>query len=230
MELLFQIIIILAVIKYCLKAGFFNHWGGIAAYALFVSVLAVAFYPFIIKTNSNVFEELLADKKSISNVAVLITIEAISGMLISIGMLGNLFSRKKQKWIKVLKLTPGILIAGAVYYIELTVFRSFAGVNFAWLAIIFAGVFLTGTLLLTYLIKNLLPDNGTRFELKFLTNVVLLLLSVFLNAGLADYNTGNYRANPEFMKLGVFTAIAATGFILGFILFKNKNIFRRKRR
>jgi hypothetical protein len=229
MELLFQIIIILAFIKYCMKAGFFVHWGGMAAYALFVAVVAIAFYPFIIKTDSNVFERLLADKNGISDFAVLITIEAISGMLISVGMLGNLFSQKKQKWIKVLKLTPGVLIAGAVFYVELALFRSFAGMDFAWVAVICAVSLLMGTFLLSFLIKFLLPDYSTRYELKFLTNLILLLLSIFLNAGLADYNSSNYQANPEFTKLGVFAAIAAAGFIFGFILFKNRNILRKRK-
>ena len=228
MELIFQIIVMLAVVKFCLEAGFFQHWFGAVSFALFVAILSMLFYPRIINTNSNAFEELLSSKTHISNIAVLITLEAISGMLISMGMLGNLFSHKKQRGVKVLKLIPGILIIGAVFYIELELFRNLGGMEFIWITCICAALFFGVTMALSFAIKWLLPEQSARYELKFLTNLVLLFLSIILNAGLADYNASNYQANPEFTKLAVFAAIAVVGFVLGIFYYKYRYIFRKK--
>lgn len=227
MEILFQGILILAILKFCIKAGFFDSKKGILTYAIFAGLIAIVFYPVIIKTNTNAFSKLMLDKKAVSNIAVLITIEAISGMLISIGMLHNLFEAKKQVWIKILKLTPGILIIGAVYYIELAAFKTMAGTDFLWVAVITSTAIIIGVSVVSTGIKFLLPGNTVRYELKFIINIALLILAIMLNAGLADYNRSNYNTEVEFNKLLAFIGITVIGFLLGWILFNNKQRFRK---
>ena len=230
MELLFQVILLLALVKYSSKAAFFRHWGGMVAYACCAGLVGMIVYPTIITMESNVFEKLLSNRENVSSVAVLVTIEAISGMLISIGMLDNLFSSKKKPLLNLLKYTPGILIFGAVFYFELAMFRHFAGIRFLDLALISSLVLSSGVFLAAFGIRKILPDDASRYELIFLTNVLLLCLSVLLNAGLADYNSSSYQAEPEFVKLALLAVIAIAGFGLGYILFTYRAAIQRLRR
>ena len=230
MELLFQVILLLALVKYSSKTAFFRHWTAIAAYASCAGLLAVIVYPVIITLESDTFEKLLTDRQAVSTVAVLVTIEAISGMMISIGMLDNLFSSKKQPLLNFLKYTPGILIFGAVLYFELALFRHFAGIRFLDLALICSLVISSGIFLAAFVIKKALPDDASRYELIFLTNILLLCLSILLNAGLADYNTSSYQAEPEYAELALFSIIAGALFMLGYILFRYRTLLRRLRR
>ena len=223
MHILFQLIIILAVAKYSCKAGFFENYKGIFIYAALAGIVAIVFYPIIITMGSNAFEKLLANKKQVADIAVVITIEAISGLLISIAMLNNLFVPKKRKWLKILKLVPGVLIIASVFYIELSVFKSFVGYHFYTLAIVTAITISAVIILLSWMIKALLPENATRYELKFLINCLLLVFAILLNAGLADYNQSVYSPGHEYLKLVVFSAIVLFGFLLGWFMFKRKN-------
>ena len=230
MELLFQIILVLALVKYSSKASFFRHWGGMLTYACCAGLAAMLVYPAIITMESDVFEKLLSNRENVSSVAVLVTIEAIGGMLINIGMLDNLFSSKKKPLLNLLKYTPGILIFGAVFYFELAMFRHFAGARFLDLALISSLVLSSGLFLVAFGIKKTLPDDASRYELIFLTNVLLLCLSVLLNAGLADYNASSYQAEPEFVKPALLAVIAIAGFGLGYILFRHRTAIQRLRR
>jgi hypothetical protein len=227
MGIVFQLILVSGVIKYSCKATFFKGYKGIIIYALFSGIIAIACYPFIIKTDSDVFNTLMTDTALISNIAVLITIEAISGIFISIGMLNNLFESKLHKWIRVLKLMPGVIIIGIIFYMELSLFRTLIGIAFYRIAIVAALLCMLGIIMLSSLIKYLLPHFSTRYELKFLINILLLISAVLLNAGLADYNTGSYTVNIEYTKLLVLAGIVITGFLSGLLLYKNKRIINK---
>ena len=229
MELLFQIILVLALVKYSSKAAFFRHWVGMAAFACCAGLLAVMVYPAIITMESNVFESLLSDRQAVSSVAVLVTIEAISGMLISISILENLFSSKKKPLLNLLRFTPGILIFGTIFYFELAVFRHFAGIRFFDLALWSSIGFTSIVFLAALAIKKALPDDASRHELIFLTNTMLLCLSILFNAGLADYNASSYQAEPEPEKLAFIILVAATGFAIGYLLYNFNTVMRRIR-
>lgn len=228
MELLFQILLVLGIVKYCCKAGFFSSWKGIASYALFAGLVAILFYPIIIKMDTNTVSKLLGNKTAVSNIVVLVTFEAISGMMISIGMLHNLFETKKHKWTRILKLTPGILIVGIIFYIELTMFKSMAGMDFLLVASLTSLLLIVGVSTISLALKHFLPTIALRYELKFLINLLLLVFAILLNAGLASYNSSNYSADMEYAKLFVFTGVVLFGFLFGLVLYKNKFYLRKK--
>ncbi|PID92814.1 MAG: hypothetical protein CSA96_01335 [Bacteroidetes bacterium] len=222
METLFQLILILALLKYCLKAGFFSSWRGILFYSLFAGIIALAFYPLIILLESKAFEKVLSNPGQVANIAVLITFEALGGLLVSIAMLDNLFAERKRKWKKILKLTPGVLMIAAVFYIELKVFSNFPGRPFPLLAALTAVSLSASIGLISWGIKKGMPDVEGRYELKFLTNVLLLILAVVLNAAL--YGSAPARA-PQvallFQTLG-FLALAMAGAFAGMVIYRIK--------
>lgn len=227
MDIIFQLIVIAGVLKYSCKATFFNGYKGIILYTLLSGLIAFICYPVILKTNSDFFGKLVANKSIVSNIAVVITIEAISGMLISIGMLNQIFEPKKKRPSRILKLLPGLLIIGIIFYAELMLFRKMVGQPFPWIATtsVFLSMFVVFTLSL--IIKKLLPDLSVRYELKFLINFALFILAIQFNAGLADYNTSNYNSTLNAVQILVFAVIVATGFLAGFFFYKQKHFFNR---
>jgi len=227
MGIIFQLIVVAGILKYCTKATFFRGYRGILLYSVIGGAIAIASYPVILHTDSDVFDKLMSDKNAVSNMAVLITIEAITGMFVSIGMLNNQYSAKTNKWIKMVKLLPGMLIVGIVFYAGLSLFRSMAGTSFHWIALTASISVMLGVFVLSVVLKFSLPEISTRYEMKFLVNILLLVLAIFLNAGLADYNTSHYQADVDYTKLLAFLGMAIAGFIAGYLLFKNKKIIQK---
>ncbi len=223
MENVLQVILILSVIKFACKATFYKSYSGVLLFAGLAGIFTYIIHPFVIKQNGDIYTVLFSESRRVTNLALVITLEAISGILISIGMLQNLFSVKKRKWIKLLKLVPGVLIAGAIFYIELKVFYLFPGLNFKLTSLITAiSLFLLITLL-SFFIKYFFPQDSIRYELKFLINSILFIIAIIINAGLASYNHSEYNSGINFTNLLVFILIVIALGTSGYYLNKIKN-------
>lgn len=227
METLFQLILIISVLKFTCKATFFENLWGILGYALLVGIIAFAIYPIVIRQSGDFHLTMLTDRKLVSDMAIIITIEAIIGLLVSMGMLKNIFSKKKTiaRWLKII---PGVLIIGAIFYAEQRMFYILAGQSFLKIAFLTAiGSFLV-VIGVSLMIKYILPQPTMRYELKFLTNSLLLIAGVLLNAGVSPYNTASYRMDFDWVKMLVFLggifAIALLGFALYHFAFRNKKL------
>lgn len=226
MEILFQILLLIAVLKFSCKATFLESLWGIWIYAFSAAVLAFVIYPIVIRQPGNFYIAILSSPAFVSDIAIVVTIEAIVGMLVSIGMLKNMFTpqRNLSRWLKIL---PGVLIFGAVFYIEQRTFYLFAGYDFKFTALVIS----LGLLLLIFsvatLIKILLPERTLRYEFKFLLNILLLVGGVVLNAGDSFYNTSQH-SGVEWMAIIAFLAlvfvVGCLGFVLHRLAYKNKKL------
>jgi hypothetical protein len=223
MENLLEIIFIFTIIKFSCKATFYRKYWGILLFAISAGAFAFAVHPFVIRNNLQVFTTIFSEKAKVTDLAIIITVEAISGIMGSIAVLQNLVNPKRKNWVAFLKLSPGIIIAGAIFYIELKAFYFFPGINF-WITalIISSGLFLL-TGVLSVAIKTILPMESMRYELKFFINIVLLIVAVVLNAGLADYNQGSYHSELALPGLVVFLLLGAGLGIIGYFIQKIKN-------
>ena len=170
-----------------------------------------------------VFTDIFSKKAKVTDLAIVVTAEAISGIMVSIAVLQSFVDTKRKKWAAVLKLSPGIIITGAIFYVELKAFYFFPGVSF-WLTalVISAGLFLLVGII-SVAIKFILPEESMRNELKFFINIALLFVAVVLNAGLADYNRGNYHSEIVLSGLLVFLLLIAILGAAGYIIQKTKN-------
>lgn len=227
METLFQLILIISVLKFTCKATFFENLWGILGYALLVGIIAFAIYPIVIRQSGDLYLTMLTDRKLVSNMAIIVTVEAIIGLLVSMGMLKNIFSKKKTigRWLKII---PGVLIIGAIFYVEQRMFYILAGESFVKIAFLTAiGLFLV-IVLISLMMRYILPQPTMRYELKFLTNIMLLITGVLLNAGVSPYNTASYRMDFDWVKMLVFLGVIFGVALLGFALYqlgiKNKKI------
>lgn len=226
METLFQILLFIAVLKFSCKATFGENLWGIWMYAFSASVLAFAIYPIVIRQSGNFYITMLSSPAFVSDIAVVITLEAIIGMLVSIDMLKNMFTpqRNLSKWLKIL---PGVLIFGAVFYIEQRIFYLFAGYDFKFTALVIS----LGLLLLIFsvatLIKISLPERTLRYEFKFLLNILLLVGGIVLNAGDSFYSTSQHYGvewMPIIAFLALVFAVGCLGFLLHRLAYKNKKL------
>ena len=116
MELYIQIIFVLALAKFCLKAAMTGRFWTMACYAFFAALVSLALYPTVIEQPATVITNLLADRELVTDGAVLTTTEAILGIFVSVFLLSNYFKPKGQrrKSVFVLKVVPGILWIFAV--------------------------------------------------------------------------------------------------------------------
>ncbi|MBS9768652.1 MAG: hypothetical protein KGV44_14095 [Flavobacteriaceae bacterium] len=222
MESLLQIIVLFAFVRFSCRATFFRSLKGIGVFALVVAVVSFACYPIVIEQSGDFYTTLLKDKTLVGNVAVLITLEAIAGMLLSIGLLNTLFVGKKKSRLKWLQFLPEVLIIGAILYAEQQMFYAFPGLDFGLTAGITAGIFALGVGFLAVLIDWAVPENSGRYELNFLVNVFLFCVAILLNAGLSSYNTGSYQSDVQWLSMAVFLAVIVLLVALGFGLYRLK--------
>jgi hypothetical protein len=218
MENLLEIIFILSIIKYSCKATFFRKYWGILLFSVVAAVFAYLIHPLVIKNNIQVFTDIFSEKVKITDLALVITTEAISGIMVSVSVLQNSTGEKKRRGITFLKLSPGVIIAGAIFYMELKTFYFFPGVSFLLTALVTSVALLFVIGIISVAVKTFLPEEDMRYEFKFFINIVLLIAAIILNAGLAAYNRGNYEMEPALPRLLVFISLVVIVGALGFTI------------
>lgn len=222
MEVYVQLILLLALIKYCLNAALSSRIWIILCYGLLASLVSLALYPLVIEQPVTLVSSLLSNDPMVSDGAVITTIEAVAGIFTSIYLLDNYFMprAKRKKSIYILKIMPGILFCLAIAYFELQFFKWRVGGNFVTTAVIYAiGVFvmLVGTaLLLNYVLKGESP----KLELQILLNIAILIIGLFINSSVANYSISNAEYIIHWGALFTILSLAATFFIAGFYLRK----------
>lgn len=217
MEIFVQIVFILAILKYCLKAALTGRFWGIAIYSASAALFAIAIYPFVITQPVNIISELLASKKFVTDGAVLTTIEAVFGIFISIMLLDNYFMprQKRKKSIAILKVLPGILVLPAIAYFELLFFKMNVGVDFIVTTIIYASVLFVAIMLFSIFIKTQMKHESIKLELKIMFNLAILGIGLLINSSVADYNLSNAQTVIEWQPLVVLGIIAIVIIIAG---------------
>ena len=232
MELYFQFIFLLAFAKYALKASMAPKGWILLLYPLVAAVVAYAIYPFMIQQRGDSFTAILSDKGLVMDCAVLITVEAVLGILSSVYILDNYFApkEKRRKSIFVLKVMPGILFFIGIAYFELAFFRQFVGMPFGRVALIYSGVIFAVVTLLAYLFRYMLRGESIKLEAKITFNMLILVIGLLINASLADYNTSHSQNRvdwaPTVVTILLLAVLAAVGFIVYPYRYKIREFFR----
>ena len=225
MELYIQIIFVLALAKFCLKAAMTGRFWTMACYAFFAALVSLALYPTVIEQPATVITNLLADRELVTDGAVLTTTEAILGIFVSVFLLSNYFKPKGQrrKSVFVLKVVPGILWIFAVAYFELLFFRQRVGADFGATVAIYAGIVFAVVLLAAGFIHLFVRHESMKLELKIMLNMGILLIGLLVNASAAD-STVVYAtvSNVEWGALAALTAGTACFFLLGLLSFPSQ--------
>ena len=223
MELYIQIIFVLALAEFCLKAAMTGRFWTMACYAALAAIVSLAVYPVVIRQPANAITALLADRELVTDGAVLTTLEATLGIFVSIFLLDNYFKPKgeRRKSVFVVKVIPGIIWILAVAYFEMLFFTHRVGADFGATAAIYAGIVFGTVLLAAGLIHLLVRHESMKLELKIMLNMGILLIGLLVNASVAD-STVVY-ATVSHVEWGALAALAVGGavcFLLGLLLSK----------
>lgn len=232
MELYIQIIFILALFKFCLKAAMSGRLWVILSYAFGASLFSFLMYPIVIEQPLTIISDLLADKSIVTDTAVLTTLEAVAGIFISIFLLDNYFTEQKKRKtsVQVLKMLPGVIVLFALAYFQLQFFKIRVGADFLETAILYATIIFASISLFAILLKRMVVAESLKLELKILLNIGILFIGLLVNSSIADYNLSYAETVIEWSALGTMILICGVMVILGYFLSKIelKKIFKLK--
>lgn len=208
MELLIQIILLSALMKYCLKAAGNASLKAMGGYVLFVLLWPFALYPIMINLPVNIVSELLKERSVVSDCAVVVTVESVAGILLSLKLLENYFRPKmlRSRLLATVKVMPGVLSLAAMAYFELLFFRIRAGSPFLSTVALYSGLLAAAVFVASYLLKLLLPGESVKLELKMLLNLFILAVALSVNSAVSGYPSSNASASVDY---GAFAAIAS---------------------
>ncbi len=222
MEIIVQLILLLAFLKYCLKSALTGNAIAMGTYALLGSLLAFFIYPYIIELPTDMVSQLLKDTKRVSNWAVISTIEAVVGIFLSVSLIGNFFKSRKEKKKKLffLRIIPGVLFCVSIAYFELLFFKHNTSGSFRQTAFVYSGIVFASIFSVSLFLKYFIGDRMMKLELKMLLNLAILSIGLILNASIADYNISNATYRLSLFPLVSFAVLVVLSCLAGFILYK----------
>lgn len=223
MEIIVQLILLLAIVKYSLKAALTGKWVIIIAYALAGGMIAFAIHPYIIKLPTDIISQTLKDKVEVSNWAIISTVEAIAGIFLSLSLLNDFLKppKERKQSLFALRVIPGVLFCVSIAYFELLFFKHNTGTGFATTALIYSGILSMAIFLLSLFFKRFIADKAVQLELKMILNIAILLISLVLNSTIADYNTSNASYNLQWQPLLSFVLLVISVCCVGIYLYKS---------
>lgn len=232
MELYIQIIFILAIIKFCLKAAMTGRLWVILCYSFGASLISLSMYQIVIEQPTTIISELLANKKIVTDIAVLTSIESVMGIFISILLLDNYFMElpKRKMYMKILKVTPGLIFIFGIAYFQLQFFKIRVGADFLTTAILYSSIIFISITITALLLRNMVKAESLKLELKILLNIGILAIGLLINSTIADYNLSHSETVIEWKALVTMLLICSFMVLLGYLFtkIKLKNIFKTK--
>ncbi len=180
MEYVIHILAVFITISFLLKAGFYSHWGiwtAAICSALFVWFIT----PWMTEQSKTTMAAFFASRSKMLNLSVYVTLEAAVMIAFCFDCFAAVRTRNtffKQVMTFVLKLYPGLLIAGVLCYALALLLFSFPGIDFgslSWIAAI-------ATLLTVYggarLLYHIIGEESVRLEVLFIVNIFIVILSI----------------------------------------------------
>lgn len=230
METLVQLILIIALAKYCLTAAQSGNLWRLAGYAAGVAVVGLALYPVVIEQPTTIITELLTSRVAVSNIALLTTAEAIAGIFVSVYLLDNYFKpkTKRTKTAYLLKIMPGVLVYAAIAYFELLFFKLRAGGNFLVTAALYAALLFVAIFVIGLVTKYTLTAESLRLEIKVILNMSILIVGLLVSSSVADYNISHAQTTIEWEALLALTIGTVILILFGIILPKIKLIKKQR--
>ncbi len=222
MELYIQIIFILAVIKFCLKAAMNSRLWVLVCYALAASLISISMYTTVIEQPLSIISDLLENKKLVTDIAVITSIEAVAGIFISILLLDNYFMEKKnrKRYMKGLKVFPGVIFIFAIAYFQLQFFKFRVGADFLTTALLYSSIIFVAIISTALFLRRVLDAESLKLELKVILNISILVIGLLVNSSVAEFNLSHSETVIEWRALIVMLAICILMVLLGFILTK----------
>lgn len=189
-------------------------------WGIILGAFVMLVYPYAMAQSQIQIEAMLKNTEILSNIAVLISLEAIVCISFCFVALMDLYKVDvDKKWLKILRYYPCILMFPILFYWLTQAMFSFTGVDFFLIAI---GVAIISVLIfpaLSYGIKIIIPEKDLRLEIHFLLSLFTTIL------GLISTTNGSVVYTPkdeEIYNIGLIITILGfvVLFFLGFLLNK----------
>ena len=225
--MLIALLIIFIFFSTLLKLSFWRLW----QIALWAGVLAAFLwfsYDFASEQSQTTLSQWLASPKILSDMAVLVTIESVIGLLFSFVALRDYYQNRCSKRQCVLLAFPGLLLFPCLIYVLAQAFFFFSGADFAkttlWGTLALVALVLLGT----KGIAALLPEKDLRLEVHLLINVLIILLGLTATASAQIVYVP--KSDPtDFVLLGKVFLFFLSLFVLGFAASKGYWYLKGKR-
>ncbi len=213
METIIQLIFVIAIVKYCLKAAMSGKLWILIAYGVAMAAISFALYPIVITQPLTIITKLLGSRDVVENVALITTAESILGILVSIYLLDNYFrpKTKRSRLSKVLKVVPGVIVFFAVGYFELLFFKWRVGGDFIVTALLYSLTIFIAIVGLALLLKSIVDGESLKLEVKLILNFAIMGLGLLVSSSVAEYNISNAQSTIEW---GALTPIIVGGTLL----------------
>lgn len=217
MEIVIQVILLLSIIKYCVKAALTGNYKGILLLSLFSSLVAIVIYPILIKQSVNVIDIFLANKAMVADGALLITIESVGGIMLAIKFLDFNFLHKKRasKWMIIQKLFPGILFVFAIAYFEILFMSYRIGVNFLYSSLLFSFFIMLGVFLISMIIMFLVKEENQKIELSLIINLFILFFGLLVHSMISDYSISSAKTKIDWGAMATLFFIVIVFVVIG---------------
>ncbi len=212
------------MIKFCLKAASTSRPWVVILYAVGASLISLLMYPLVIEQPLTIISELLASEKFVVDIAVITSVESIAGIFMSVLLLDNYFMEKakRKKYLKILKVIPGVVFIFGIAYFQLQFFKLRIGANFLSTAILYSAIIFTITLITAFLIREAVKSESLRLELKVLLNIAILIIGLLVSSSVADYNSSDAETVVEWKALGTMVLLGSFTILIGYIFPKIK--------
>lgn len=230
METLVQLICIIALAKYVLTAAQSGTLWRLVGYAAGAAAVALALYPVVIEQPVTIIAAWLTSHTAVSNIALVTTAEAITGIFVSVYLLDNYFKpkAKRTKMAYMLKILPGVLVFAAIAYFELLFFKFRAGGDFLITAALYAALLFVGVFVIGFGVRQSLAAESLRLEVKVILNMTILIVGLLVSSSVADYNISHAQTTIEWEALIALTTGTLILIILGALLPKIKLIKKQR--
>lgn len=223
METVIIVIMLLVSVSCLLKLTYLPLWGRVTVCAI-LAIVTGASWTFAVTQSKTQIAGWLQSPELMLDMAVLLTIDVLMQMAFCITggarLMGDKLTRAERAIHAVTLWVPGLLIFPTLLALLVEVIFSFPGSDFAAVAWMLAGgVMLTG-LVMSYLLKAILPENDLRLELIFMVNALTALLGV-----VATVNGRTAVAGVDTVDWAILAGVMgllAIGAAAGFIMFKHK--------
>lgn len=226
MEIFIQIILLLSLVKYCLKAAISGRLGYISIFTACAGVIAIGIYPIIIYSPINIIDTILNNQKIVTNGALLTTIESVAGIMLSIKLLDYYFlpKNKRTKWMRIFRFIPGFIFILSIAYFEMLFFSYRVGSNFLLSSLLFSLILMICIFSTSILLKYLIPHESQKLEFKIIINIIILFLGLLINSMVSDYNISAAKTVIDWWALISLLGIGLVFTLLGFYLFRKKTL------
>lgn len=217
MEVFVQLICIVVLVRYSLKAASSGSLTGLSLYAAFAAALAMMIYPWVIRQPLTIVSNLLADREMVQNIALLTTAEAIAGIFIPVYLLDHYFKPKEKRSFtsRMLKTIPGVLVFFAIAYFELLFFKYRAGGDFLVTAFLYGAILFLFTGISGCIFRYVLQSESLKLEIKVFMSLTILVGGLLISSAVADYNVSHAQTEIEWIPLIVLLAGTVALILLG---------------